>query len=219
MKLHILSENSDFLVVDKPAGLSVHNPLPGEPSLLDLLPKGMHLVHRLDKETSGLVLVAKNSTTTTELMKALEEQGQKLYSALLRGSLPKTDSAQKWTWEISDKAEGRKNPQGQKNDRKKAETLWKVLASNKYLTLIEAQIITGRQHQIRKHTALAGHAIVGDSRYNDPKYNQKMATLYGTSRMFLHAQKLSFIWKQKEWSFTAPLPQEFLVFEQNEVEK
>ena len=212
MKLPILDENSEFLVVDKPAGLSVHNPLPGEPCLLDLLPKGLHLVHRLDKETSGLVLVAKSSTATTELMKALEEKGQKLYVALLRGSMPANENWQTWSWEISDKAEGRKNPQGQKHDRKKAETKWRALNSNKYLTLIEAQILTGRQHQIRKHTALAGHAIVGDSRYNDPKYNQKMAQLYG-ERMFLHAQSLKFHWKQKEWNFTAPLPEEFLIFE------
>lgn len=210
MNISILFENESFLVVDKPSGLSVHNPLPNEKCLLDFLPPGSHLVHRLDKETSGLILVAKNSSVASELMSVLEDKKvHKVYTAVLKGSLPVLVGWQQWKWPITDKGEGRKNPQGSSQDRKDSLSLWQGVASTKYLSLVEVQIITGRQHQIRKHAALANHPIVGDPRYNDSKYNKKMAMIYKTDRMFLHASKLSFSWKQKEWSFESPLPLEF----------
>lgn len=211
MKSPILFENESFLIVNKREGLSVHNPLPGEPCLLDELPTGCHLVHRLDKETSGVILVAKNSSIASELMGILEtKKVQKVYSAVLRGKIPPSDGWQQWKWPLTDKGEGRKNPQGMAKDRKEALTMWQCKASTDYLALVDAQIITGRQHQIRKHSALAGHPIVGDPRYNDQKYNAKMAQIYKTERMFLHARLLNFEWKQQNWSFTADLPVEFL---------
>lgn len=210
MKSAILFENESFWVIDKAAGTSVHNPLPNEHCLLDELPPGAHLAHRLDKETSGLILVAKNNRVAPELMELFEgKKSQKVYAAALRGSIPPIEIWQQWKWPITDKGEGRKNPQGMSKDRKEALTLWQVPHSTPHLSLALAQIATGRQHQIRKHSALAKHPIVGDPRYNDEKYNQKIAQLYNTRRMFLHAYQLQFTWKETNFNFTAPLPEDF----------
>jgi 23S rRNA-/tRNA-specific pseudouridylate synthase len=80
-----------------------------------------------------------------------------------------------------------------------------MVASNKYFSYLEFNLITGRQHQIRKHTALHNHPLLGDPRYNDPKYNQKMASIYKTDRLFLHCQELEI----KEHRILSPIPEVF----------
>jgi tRNA pseudouridine65 synthase len=124
--------------------------------------------------------------------------------------LPHNDELQEWNFPVSDKAEGRKNPQGLAKDRVEAKTLFKVIKSNSYFSLVEFQLLTGRQHQIRKHAALARHAILGDPRYGEPKYNEKMAKIYETSRMFLHAQSLSIVIHGERRNFYSESPPEFL---------
>jgi RluA family pseudouridine synthase len=209
--LKILAETETWLVVDKPAGLSVHNE---SPNVLTLLKErdsrcDYHLVHRLDQETSGVLLIAKRPDVAARFMDALAAgSSEKYYVAVLRGKM-KTENAD-WTWALTDKAEGRKNPQGMSKDRKPCRTLVKVLNSSDYLSLVECQILTGRQHQVRKHAALAKHAIVGDRRYNDPKYNERIAELYKTERMFLHARSLKIFIDGQMQMFTAEVPGEFL---------
>jgi RluA family pseudouridine synthase len=208
--LKILAETETWLVLDKPAGLSVHNESPNVLTLLkERDPKfEYHLAHRLDQETSGVLLVAKNAKTAGILSEALQGSStEKRYVAILRGAL-KTPNAD-WAWDLSDKAEGRKNPQGLAKDRKNCRTLITVLKSNAYFSLVECEILTGRQHQIRKHAALAKHPLVGDGRYNDPKYNQRMAETYGSPRMFLHARELRILIDGTDHVFEAPLPPEF----------
>jgi len=208
--IQVLHETSTWMVIDKPAGLSVHNE---KENVLSVLHKKnprlqLHPVHRLDQETSGILLLAKDAEVAATLSEALQQEStHKKYQAVLRGVM-KTENAT-WDWQLSDKAEGRKNPQGLSKDRKDCRTLVKVLRKNDYFTLVECEILTGRQHQIRKHAALAKHAIVGDKRYNDPKYNERMAELYKTERMFLHAAELKIKLNGKEWAFTSPLPKEF----------
>ncbi|WP_413290786.1 RluA family pseudouridine synthase [Bdellovibrio sp. HCB337] len=208
--LKILHETPEWLVVDKPAGLSVHNATPNVLTLLQLQKPGVsfHLVHRLDQETSGVLLLAKNPKTAATLMETLNHDSTtKKYQAILRGKM-KSDS-ESWQWALTDKAEGRKNPQGIGIDRKHCTTLVKVLQSNDYFTWVECEILTGRQHQIRKHAAIAKHPIVGDSRYNDPKYNERIFGLYPVTRMFLHAFELKITIDKREWVFTSPVSAEF----------
>ncbi|XGC81879.1 RluA family pseudouridine synthase [Bdellovibrio bacteriovorus] len=214
-ELKIIEKNKHWLVIDKPAGISVHNEVGDVKSLLKKqLQAGSYqdifLVHRLDKETSGLMLIALDQKTAASLADLFQtHQAEKFYYAVLRGPMPVTGQWQEWNQPISDKAEGRKNPQGLSKDRIEAKTLFKVVKANRYFSLIEVRLMTGRQHQIRKHTAMAKHAIVGDSRYGDPKYNSKMAGMYGTDRMYLHAFKLRLPLEGKTHEFSTGIPEEF----------
>ena len=210
--LKILQESADWLAIDKPPGLSVHNDKVNVLTLLQQIKRNpnlsFHAVHRLDAETSGVLLVAKDAEVAAKLAEEMQKDScHKTYQAILRGEM-KDDEA-RWDWKLSDKAEGRKNPQGLSRDRKDCETLVRVVEKTKYFSLVECEILTGRQHQIRKHAALAKHAIVGDKRYNEPKYNERIAGLYGTDRMFLHAAELRLRIAGREVVLAAPLPSEF----------
>lgn len=208
MKIKILSESADYLVIEKPIGLTIHNENTKEPSVLTELGKSLLPVHRLDKETSGVVLLAKKKIAAALLADQFQNNKvRKVYQAILRGQMKKESFD--WKWAISDKAEGRKNPQGVSKDRVAARTLGKVVKSNEYLTWVEIEIKSGRQHQIRKHAAIDGHPIVGDPRYNDLTYNEKIATRFGTDRMFLHAGLLEFEWEGKRLTFESKIPAEF----------
>ncbi|KHD89356.1 MAG: hypothetical protein OM95_03890 [Bdellovibrio sp. ArHS] len=167
-------------------------------------------MHRLDKETSGLLVVATEQETAAALAEQFQtHKAEKMYYAVLRGAMDVSDKWQEWTTPISDKSEGRKNPQGLLKDRLEAKTLYKVIKSNQYFSLVEVRLLTGRQHQIRKHAALAKHAIVGDTRYGDPTYNDKMAEIYKTDRMFLHAFQLTLPIGGRVQTFETPLPPDF----------
>jgi len=215
MKLPIIEKNKHWLIIDKPPGISVHNESGDVRSLLkDQLHRGtfhdIYPVHRLDKETSGLLLVATEQEMAAQLSEQFQTQkAEKSYYAVLRGPMTVSDEWQDWATPISDRAEGRKNPQGLLKDRLESLSRFKVLESNKFFSLVEVRLMTGRQHQIRKHAALAKHAIVGDSRYGDENYNDKMATLYGTNRMFLHAFRLTIDLGKRKQTFETPVPPGF----------
>lgn len=203
--IQILEENQDFIVLVKPSGLSVHNQSPSVMEQLQGLKKPLHFVNRLDQETSGLMVVAQRPELHQKLVTSLEN-GSKFYRALLRSPWKEKPMQTTWSWPISDKAEGRKNPQGIAADRKEARTEVTVVRSNKYFTEVYVELITGRQHQIRKHSLLAGHPIVGDKRYNEEKYNKNIEKFYcDPLRLQLHAEKLVFEFKGKSWTFELPI--------------
>lgn len=217
-QIPIVAQFKNWLVVNKPAGISVHN---DNEDLRTILKRQLSLgsfqdiypVHRLDKETSGLIVIATDSETAAFLATQFQQhEVKKNYTAVLRGSLAKGSEWTEWNAPVSDKSEGRKNPQGLARDRVEARTLYRVLESNKFLSLVEFKLLTGRQHQIRKHSALARHAIVGDARYGDPKYNAKISQRYQTTRMFLHASALELSFEEQSHRFEAPLPEEFREF-------
>lgn len=210
MSIEVILKHSDFLILNKPCGLAVH---PGaetqEEHLLTSYP-GFHLVNRLDKETSGLVLLTSAAGLVQRLTESLQApEAQKTYRAILRGGWKLPEEKVTWSWALSDKAEGRKNPQGLAPDRKTSQTEVQLVSKSAHLSEVLCQLKTGRQHQIRKHAALAKHPVVGDPRYNDTVYNEKMAAIYETRRMFLHAEGLEFFWKNQKISVTAPLDQDF----------
>jgi RluA family pseudouridine synthase len=214
--MEVIFKNSDFIAVNKPAGLSVHNNEDPE-NVLSLLKKSQKLsslfpVHRLDKETSGIQIMALNEKAAKHLAEQFQTRTvEKIYIGITRGLLKELEGI--WRQPLTDKAEGRKNPQGIAKERVTAETRFRVIKSSKYFSEIEFHLITGRQHQIRKHCALANHALVGDPRYGDPKYNQRMADIYGTDRMFLHCHKIEISGQKLDSS----LPREFeLLFKGND---
>lgn len=208
LPVSIIHQNEDVLVVNKPAGLSVHNNEDSQ-NLLKILEKQMGFqkllpVHRLDKETSGVQILAFHSKAAATWAKQFEDRlTTKLYFGVLKGPLKTNEGL--WNRALSDKAEGRKNPQGQSKDRVPCETKFKVLETNKYFTLCEFLLITGRQHQIRKHAALEGHPLIGDPRYGTPKYNEKIAQIYNQNRMFLHCGDVQIL----SSTFKADVPIEF----------
>ncbi len=201
--IQILAETEFFIVIIKPPGFSVHNQSPSLVEYLQKMKKPIHFVNRLDQETSGLVLVAKKPEYHQQLAEALE-QGTKQYRALLRGPWKKTEQKVTWSAPLTDQAEGRKNPKGLSAERLPCTTLVEVVRTNAYFTEIKAELLTGRQHQIRKHAAIAGHPIVGDNRYNDSKYNRGIAEKYGVARSHLHAERISFEFEGKNWEYKNP---------------
>jgi 23S rRNA-/tRNA-specific pseudouridylate synthase len=200
----LIDENEDFFVIYKPEGLSVHNQYPSLSEQLTLAKKALHFINRLDLETSGLMVVAQRPELHAPLAEALEN-GQKFYRALLRSPWKQSQQELLWSWPISDKAEGRKNPQGVASDRVKAETKVQIVRSNQYFTEVYLELLTGRQHQIRKHSALANHPIVGDPRYNEDKYNANIQKFYGNTRMLLQAEKLNFNFNNKDYTYQQDL--------------
>ena len=189
----VITEEKEWIAVNKPAGISVHNNEDRD-NLLSTLEKQLNHkslfpVHRLDKETSGVQILALTEKAARDLATEFQNKNtDKFYTGVLRGQL-KLESGL-WQQALTDKAEGRKNPAGLGHQRIPCATEFKVLRKNKYFSYCEFKILTGRQHQIRKHSALSNHAIVGDSRYGDTKYNQKISNLYKNERMFLHSQKI-----------------------------
>ena len=193
--LNIVYEDADLLVVDKPAGMTVH-PAPGHArhtlvnALLahctDLAGVGGVLrpgiVHRLDKDTSGLLLVAKNDRTHADLSRQLKERRvEKKYLALVRGRLDQPDG-------VIEGAIGR-DPRQRKRmgiieGGRPAKTGYHVRRYLDGLTYVEITLFTGRTHQIRVHFAAIGHPVVGDAVYGDP------SPLVG--RQFLHAYRIGF---------------------------
>ncbi len=198
--LSILEENEFFIVINKPSGLSVHNHAQSLETLLKEKKYPTHFVNRLDEQTSGLIIVALHSRLHLPLSESLQ-RGHKTYRALLRSSWKAPTQNILWNAPLSDKAEGRKNPQGLKHDQKPCLTQVTHVRSNKYFTEVTCEIKTGRQHQIRKHASLAKQPIVGDTRYNDPDYNAKIQKIYNLHRMLLHAESLVFEFNKTPYNF------------------
>jgi 23S rRNA pseudouridine1911/1915/1917 synthase len=224
--LDILFEDKSLLVVNKPAGLVVH-PAAGheEHTLVNALLfhcKGSlsgiggvarpGIVHRLDKETSGCLVVAKNDETHIALSEQFSNRVvKKVYHAIVCGEVPREAG------EIH--AAIARHPTHRKrmavhddSDGRAAHTSYRVLEKLNHATLVEAQIHTGRTHQIRVHFQHLGHPVVGDDTYGSAK-NKRLKELanYAAPRVLLHAKELSFIHPrtQKTLKFSAPLPDDF----------
>lgn len=235
----IVAETTDFLVVNKPAGLLMHPTKPdGPPTLWDALQQllayekttgnQLGLVNRLDRETSGLVLVAKNSAAAARGGKLLmERRMSKVYLALCKG-WPERDAFIRRDpivrlGEVQESSVWLRrgiHPSGQE-----AETNFTVLERRQRLSggepysLVRAEPRTGRTHQIRVHLAGLGHPIVGDKLYDGDgswylKFIQKGFTLAMENALWrphhaLHASELSFVDGDRLFQFKAPLPADF----------
>jgi len=196
IKVSVIFKNQEIVVVDKPHGLSVHNNEDSQ-NLLSVLESQLNIdklypVHRLDKETSGVQLLALSQASAKKYSDEFQNKlVKKSYLGILRGQLKESKGL--WTWKLTDKSEGRKNPAGLTAARVACETHFHVLQKSKFFSYCDFNLITGRQHQIRKHAALSNHSLVGDPRYCDKKYNKKIYGLYKTKRLFLHCTKIEIL--------------------------
>lgn len=193
----ILYEDPALLVVNKPSGLAVHGGSGVPYGLVDILrrlrpkAKGLELAHRLDRGTSGCVVVAKKRSSLRYLH-ALFREGrvEKHYTALLVGQLPKgsvpVEAALQRVRDGSGEPKVRATAEG-----KASRTVFRTLSRYRGYTLAEARLETGRMHQIRVHAASIGHPVCGDEKYGDEAANGRLREL-GLKRMFLHASRLSF---------------------------
>ena len=215
--ISIVFEDRDLLVVDKPAGMTVH-PAPGHPDgtlvnavlmhCLDLQGIGgtvrPGIVHRLDKDTSGLLVVAKNDRSHRLLSAQLKaREFTKVYIALTHGRITPPEA-------IVDAPIGRSNANRQRmaivDGGREAITRYRVSRLYPFHTLVEVRPETGRTHQIRVHLASIGYPLVGDSTYGKPEDN--------LNRHFLHAATLGFTHptEGKYREFTSELPTELTAF-------
>lgn len=216
IKLDIVYENQDFAVINKPQGMVVH-PAPGnythtlvnallyhfdkDISSVDKARPG--IVHRIDKDTSGLIVVAKNNFAHASLAKQFaEHSARRTYEALLEGNL-KEESGTIKTFLNRDKTDRKKYAVSDSG--KLAITHYKVLERFVGYTLCEFELETGRTHQIRVHCKYLGHPIVGDKTYG---YSKQKFSLNG---QLLHAKKLKLKSPRtnEEMVFFAPLPNYF----------
>jgi 23S rRNA pseudouridine955/2504/2580 synthase len=202
-KVDVVFEDDSLLVVNKPAGLAVHEgkTVRKQESLLGIL-EGQYrdrgikpqLVHRLDKDTSGLLLVAKNPQAATELESAFETgQVDKEYLCLIVGRLQTNEG------KIDFPLPGRNGKPV------RALTRFRVVKRYSDVTLVRAAIETGRLHQIRLHFAKLGYPVVMDDQHGDFAVNKSFRKEYGLKRQFLHAEKLTFNYAGKKREWTAPL--------------
>lgn len=211
IEIPVLFQSREVVVVDKPVGISVHNGESAEfeSDLISVLTLQLEIsnlfpVHRLDKETSGLQILAVSSEAASIWAQEFQnDRVRKFYEGITRGALK--DHEGTWLKPITDRSEGRVNPAGLSSNRVQAETRFRVLGSNKYFSRVRFELVTGRQHQIRKHSALHKHPLVGDRRYGDMIYNRRMSDLYETDRMFLHSTRI----EMRGQTFASPAPPEF----------
>jgi RluA family pseudouridine synthase len=228
--LKILTSGAGWLAVDKPAGMSVHND-PGRDLCTlcaarlmadDLLKAGIkpdtdfgvHAVHRLDRDTSGVVLLAARREALRFLAAQFEKRTvSKRYVAILHGIMvPPSGSAWgMWRWPLTKNAAGRRDPAG-RGQRKACQTRFRVLATSSHYTQVECAPETGRKHQIRRHAKLAGHPVVGDRRYGSRRSLVYLQEKCGFSRLGLHARALTFLPPDGDKSLTvqaSEMPTEF----------
>jgi 23S rRNA pseudouridine955/2504/2580 synthase len=207
--LAIVFEDPNLLVIDKPAGMAVHEgkTVSKRKSVLGILELQYRnsetkpqLVHRLDQDTSGLLLIAKNAQTAAELERAFETGAQnsieKEYLALVVGRLANSQG------KIDTPLPGREgNPV-------RALTRYWVIARYSEVSLVRVAIETGRLHQIRLHFAELGHPVVMDDQHGDFAFNKKFRREYGLKRQFLHAEKLRLTLAGKVCQWQAKLPED-----------
>ena len=226
--IEVVYEDTDIIVVNKPKGLVVH-PANGNPdgtlvnAIMAICKESLSgiggelrpgIVHRLDKDTSGLLIVAKNDKAHIKMSEQIKNREvEKIYIALVRGVVGEEEAT-------IDMPIGRSNKDRKKmaivKEGKQAITHFKVLKRYPKYTLLEIKIDTGRTHQIRVHLAEIGHPVIGDTVYSNGKNN------FGVEGQMLHAKSLKFKHPitGKQMYLTAELPEYFKkILEGEEIER
>jgi len=199
----IIDNNEDFIVLNKSSGISVQGGTKSKKNLIDIFAKSEifsnskpYSVHRLDKDTSGVFIMAKNRETAQLLTSLFRlRKVHKTYLAICHGEI--------------------ENPSGEWNDDlirydnnkkiiEKAKTIYKVLDKNSNSSLVEMKPITGRKHQLRKQLFNIGHSI-----YGDQKYKSSSSTKGINKNLMLHSYEIKFIINEKKYTYKALLPDYF----------
>ncbi len=214
----IIFEDKQFLVLNKPSGMAVHGGSGIHLGIIEAIRllrpqlKFLELAHRLDRDTSGCLLIAKKSSVLKEFHELLRSgQMKKTYTALVAGywakSLRKIDAPL-----YKNQLQSGERIVLVQTDGKNSLTEFSVQQYYAGSTLISAMPITGRTHQIRVHAQFAKHPIIGDEKYGEKQINKKMRQL-GCKRLFLHASQLEFtLGSTGKIALTAKLPEDLIQF-------
>ena len=199
----IIDNNEDFIVLNKKAGISVQGGTKSKKNLIDIFSKSEifqgtkpYSVHRLDKDTSGVFIMAKNRQAAQLLTSLFRlRKVHKTYLAICNGELDKNSG--EWIDELVRYDNGKKIVE-------KAKTIFKVLDKNSNSSLVEMRPITGRKHQLRKQLFNIGHSI-----YGDKKYRSSISTKGINKDLMLHSYQIKFMIKEKKYTYKALLPDYF----------
>ena len=196
----IIENNDDFIVLNKSSGISVQGGTKSKKNLTDIFSKSNIFqntkpfsVHRLDKDTSGVFIIAKNRETAQLLTSLFRlRKVYKTYLAICHGEV--------------DKLKGILNNdlaryENKKQIVEKAETIFKVIDKNSNSSLLKMKPITGRKHQLRKHLFMMGHSILGDNKYNSQNNTKSL-----NKNLMLHSYEIKFMINKKKYTFRASLP-------------
>ncbi len=220
----VLYEDEHIIAVDKPSGLAIHpgSGITGE-TLVDQVraylarqgvqtPEGEFKpspAHRLDRETSGVVVVAKTRQAMVRLTEMFTAgEADKTYLALAKGRFQRESGS--IDLRLAEHQQTYASKQQRGVNLQAALTHWKKLDGGPEATLLEVTIETGRTHQIRRHLEAIGHPVVGDTKYGDFPFNRIAQRQWGVRRMFLHSARLALAHPltKKRLIFESPLPQE-----------
>ena len=199
----IIENNDDFIVLNKYSGISVQGGTKSKKNLTDIFAKSKIFqnskpfsVHRLDKDTSGVFIMAKNREMAQLLTSLFRlRKVHKTYLAICSGEI--------------EKIKGNLNNdlvryENNKKIIEKAETFFKVIDKNNKSTLLKMKPITGRKHQLRKHLFMIGHSVVGDKKYNSQNNTKSIG-----KKLMLHSYEIKFMINNKKYTFRASLPDYF----------
>lgn len=223
----IVFEDARLLALNKPAGVASHGgsgiSFGAIETLRALRPREtLELVHRLDRDTSGLLLIAKKRSALTELQALMREEGgrtgniQKRYLALLTGRMPDGLMSVDAPLHVGLRQGGERHVQvvtsANSDNGKPSLSHFKALERRGGHSYCEVRIETGRTHQIRVHAQHIGHAVAGDDKYGDPAVNKRLREQIGLKRMFLHAASLEFALDDGHTPYVlnAPLPDDLV---------
>jgi 23S rRNA pseudouridine955/2504/2580 synthase len=216
LSLPVVHEDAALLVIDKPSGVAVHGGSGVSYGVIESLraerpqTKVLELAHRLDRDTSGLLMVAKKRSALVELHRMLRDgEVEKTYTAVVRGA-PAEDS-----FEIREALHKHVTASGERRvsvqaDGKASLTRVRVVKRGAEASVLEVRLLTGRTHQIRVHLAHAGHPVLGDDKYGDFALNRALKV----KRLLLHAGRLSLAHplERNRLKLSSPLPAEVKAF-------
>ena len=215
LEQQIIFEDEHLIVLNKPAGLAAHGGGGDRYGVIEILRTSreyqpfLELVHRIDKETSGCLLLAKSRSVLLAAQTALQnEQSEKYYKVFVRGQWQVKN---KYVEHAMKKSESDNKKMTLDEDGYAAKTIFSTVKISQQGSLMKARILSGRTHQIRVHAQAEGHPVAGDKRYGDFKYNRSLQAL-GLNRMFLHSHMLKIHLHSQNYEFIAPLPKELQEF-------
>jgi 23S rRNA pseudouridine955/2504/2580 synthase len=193
LNLPVAYEDASLLVIDKPSGVAVHGGSGVSFGVIESLRAGrpqakfLELAHRLDRDTSGLLVIAKKRSALVELHRMLREgEVRKIYLAVVKGAVPRETLELRESLRKYVTASGERRVSVHEGGMEAATRVRRLKSTPEY-SLLEVELLTGRTHQIRVHLAHAGHPIVGDDKYGDFELNRKLK-----QRLLLHAARLAF---------------------------
>lgn len=210
----VVHEDERLLVICKPAGLAVHGGSGLSFGMIETLrsmypqERNLELVHRLDRETSGLILVARRPAALRELHALLRRRDgiDKRYLALVEGKWPRAQALIEAPLERYERRSGERMVKVSKAGKVSA-TEFRIEQAGKGATLVEARPLTGRTHQIRVHARHGGHPLLGDDKYASED-SAALTQSWGLKRLFLHAHRLRFTLDGERYDLQAPLDSE-----------